>query len=61
MFEMSEDEREKLGELGMEHVRKNYNFTDFCDKWVEITDNIVEKHGSWETRKNYSPILFEEV
>jgi glycosyltransferase involved in cell wall biosynthesis len=61
MYEMSEGEREKLGELGMEHVRKNYNFNDFCDKWVEIIDDIVERHGSWETRKNYSPFLFEEV
>ena len=61
IYEMSEDEREKLGELGMEHVRKNYNFNNFCEKWVEVIDNIVEKHGSWETRKNYSPILFEEV
>jgi len=61
MYEMSEEDREKLGELGMKHVRKNYNFKDFCDRWVEIVDDIVEKHGSWETRKNYSPILFEEV
>ena len=58
---MSEEEREELGELGIKHVRENYNFSDFCDKWVEIIDNIVEKNGSWETRKNYSPILFEEL
>ena len=61
MYEMSEGEREELGELGMKHVRDNYNYNDFCDKWVEIIDGIVEKHGSWETRKSYSPILFEEV
>ena len=61
MYEMSETEREELGELGMKHVRDNYNFSDFCDKWVETIDAIVEKHGSWETRKSYSPILFEEA
>ena len=61
MYKMSETEREELGELGMKHVRRNYNFSDFCDKWVETIDAIVEKHGSWETRKSYSPILFEEA
>jgi glycosyltransferase involved in cell wall biosynthesis len=61
MYEMSEGEREELGELGMKHVRDNYNYDNFCDKWIEIIDDIVEKHGSWETRKSYSPILFEEV
>ena len=61
IYEMSEGEREELGALGMKHVRDNYNYDNFCDKWVEIIDDIVEKHGSWETRKNYSPFLFEEV
>ena len=61
MYKMSETEREELGELGMKHVRDNYNFSNFCDKWVETIDAIVEKHGSWETRKSYSPILFEEA
>jgi len=61
IYEMSEAERGELGELGIKHVRENYNFIDFCSKWVETIDDIVEKHGSWETRKNYSPILFEEV
>ena len=61
IYEMSETERGELGELGIKHVRENYNFIDFCSKWVETIDDIVEKHGSWETRKNYSPILFEEV
>jgi len=61
MCELSESEREALGELGMKHVQENYNYNDFCDKWVEVIDSVIEKHGSWETRKNYSPILFEEV
>tara|TARA_R110000824_G_scaffold76640_1_gene194072 strand:- start:11598 stop:12884 length:1287 start_codon:yes stop_codon:yes gene_type:complete len=36
-----------------EHVRENYNFEDFESKWVEVMDNFIEKHGSWETRKGY--------
>ena len=61
MCELPESEREALGELGMKHVQENYNYNDFCDKWVEVIDSVIEKNGSWETRKNYSPILFEEV
>jgi len=38
---------------GLKHVEENYSFEDFENKWVETMDKIVEKHGSWETRKNY--------
>ena len=30
-----------------------YNFEDFEKKWVKLMDEIVEKYGSWETRKGY--------
>lgn len=61
MYEMSKEEREQLGELGIQHVRNNYNFDDFCNSWIETIDETIEKHGSWETRKNYSPYTFEEI
>ena len=32
---MSEEERAELGKMGRAHIDKNYNFNDFCDKWVE--------------------------
>ncbi len=54
MFEMSKEDREKLGDLAIEHITKNYNFKNYGDKWVEIMTNVYEKHGSWETRKNYN-------
>ena len=38
---------------GREHVRNNYSFQKFNDSWVNLIDEIVETHGSWETRKNY--------
>jgi glycosyltransferase involved in cell wall biosynthesis len=50
---MSKEERKKLGQAGREHVLKNYNYDNYCNKWVEIIDNTCEKYGSWETRKNY--------
>ena len=54
MFNMSKEEREALGQQGREHTLKNYNFKDFNEKWVNCMLDLYEKHGSWETRKNYS-------
>lgn len=43
----------KMSILGREHVSKNYNFEKYQSEWVKIMDEIVEKHGSWETRRGY--------
>ena len=61
MYNMSEEERQHLGELGREHVIKNYNFLDFERKWVELMDDIHERYGSWSNRKNYKAWSFQEV
>jgi len=58
---MSKDERKALGLAGREHVLKNYNYDNYCDKWVEIFDATCEKNGSWENRKNYQPWSFSKV
>lgn len=51
----------KMSEAGLEHVRKNYNFENYESSWVKLMDEIVEKHGSWEDRKNYSRWFLMEV
>jgi len=51
---MSKEEKEKLGSLAREHVVKNFNYENFITKWDKIISDVHEKHGSWETRKNYS-------
>tara|TARA_R110002074_G_scaffold31403_5_gene88183 strand:- start:21652 stop:22914 length:1263 start_codon:yes stop_codon:yes gene_type:complete len=61
MYNMSPEKRQELGEKGREHVIKNYNFIDFEKKWVELMDNVHEKYGSWENRKNYKAWTFEEI
>jgi len=43
----------KMSVEGRKHVLENYNFENYERRWVEIMDEIVEKHGSWETRKGY--------
>ena len=52
-YNLTPEERKKLGERGHEHVMMNYNFEKFGEKWVEQMLSIHERHGSWEGRKNY--------
>ena len=61
MYNMSPEERKKLGDKGRQHVINNYNFVDFEKKWVDLMDSIHEKYGSWENRKDYKAWTFEEV
>jgi glycosyltransferase involved in cell wall biosynthesis len=58
---MSKEERKSLGKSGREHVLQNYNYDNYCNKWVEIIDNACEKYGSWKNRKNYQPWSFSKV
>ena len=43
----------KMSQQGLKHVRENYSFEAYEKGWVQLMDKIVEKHGSWETRKGY--------
>jgi len=43
----------KMSAQGMAHVRNNYSFKSYQERWVKLMDEIVEKHGSWETRRCY--------
>ncbi len=61
LYNMTKEERDNLGSLGRDHVVKNYNFDTMSDRWVEIIDNVCEKYGSWETRKNYKSWAVKEV
>ena len=61
MINMSDEEREQLGEMGRQHVQKNYSFEKFCSDWIEVIDETIENHGSWDTRKNYKPYTFTEI
>jgi glycosyltransferase involved in cell wall biosynthesis len=57
----NEESRKEMGKKGSEHVRKNYSFSSFGQKWVAFMDKIHEENGSWDTRKNYTGIRFKEV
>jgi len=61
LYDMGEDERLRLGELGRQHVNKNYNFDNFQSKWVDFLLDVYDKEGSWNTRTNYNGITFKEI
>ena len=43
----------KMAAGAINHVASNYSFKSFKTKWIDLMDEVVEKHGSWETRKGY--------
>ena len=51
----------KMSLQGREHVRNNYYFEDYEKKCVDLMDQFIEKHGSWETRKGYQRYHLVEV
>jgi glycosyltransferase involved in cell wall biosynthesis len=51
----------KMSTQGRKHVLNNYNFDDYEKNWVNVFDNIIEKHGSWESRKGYKSWHLLEV
>ena len=46
---------------GRRHIDKNYNFQTFENSWIELMDNIIETHGSWENRTGYKRWHLMEV
>lgn len=61
MLEMPVEERRALGHAGREHVQNNYNFDNFCSRWAELIEDIHNRYGSWEDRKEYTTWTLEEV
>lgn len=58
---MSDKKYKKMSVKGRVHVSENYNFEKYEKRWVEIMNEIVEKHGSWDTRENYKRWHMMEV
>jgi len=61
LWKNKDTEYEKWSEMGIEHVRKNYNFDTFTTQWVEVMEKIYEKYGSWDKRQGYKSWELKEV
>ena len=51
----------QMAAAGKRHVSNSYSFDKFEKSWIDLIDNIVEKHGSWETRTGYQRWHLMEV
>ena len=58
---MTSEERSKLGALGAEHVRKNYNYENFQKTWLDLIEDVTNRLGSWDTRKGYKAWELKEI
>ena len=61
IYRLSSPERKKIGQKGREHALKNYGFSDYQNKWVNLMTKVYEERGSWENRKQYSRWTLKEV
>ena len=61
IYGMTKDQRKLLGIKGRQHVVTNYNFQNFKKQWVDLIDSVVEKRGSWDTRKGYKAWEIKEI
>jgi len=61
VYNMSKEDRDKMGLLGSKHVQENYNFDKFNKSWIDLIDSIIENHGSWDTRKGYKAWEIKEI
>ena len=60
-MKLSPAKYKKMAELGKKHVVDNYNFEKYEKSWIQLMDDIIERHGSWETRKGYNRWHLMEV
>ena len=51
----------KMVTLGRAHVRNNYSFEQFEQKWVETIDRVIAEKGSWQTRNGYDRWTMKEI
>ncbi|MEK7092482.1 MAG: hypothetical protein AAB907_02560, partial [Patescibacteria group bacterium] len=61
IYNMPRAERKALGMKARENVLKNFGFEHYQKRWPELMQEVYEKHGSWETRKNYKSHICEEI
>jgi len=54
MHNLTAENRAAMGKLGRQHVDNNYGYNKYCSRWVELMLNVHQRHGSWETRRNYN-------
>lgn len=59
MYNSSEEDRIRMGQLGYNHIVKNYNSATFSKKWEEALIKLNKESGSWKSRKHQNWEIIE--
>tara|TARA_R100000808_G_C2142027_1_gene149818 strand:- start:354 stop:1625 length:1272 start_codon:yes stop_codon:yes gene_type:complete len=60
-YNMTKEERAKMGAAGRNHVLTNYSFEKYRTNWDNLFTKVHEECGSWATRKNYQSWEMKEI
>ena len=61
IYNMGSDKRKELGKKGRDYMLRDYSMENYKKQWIEVMDSVVEKYGSYDTRKNYKSWELMEV
>jgi glycosyltransferase involved in cell wall biosynthesis len=61
IYSKTPKERAEIGSKGRGHVLKNHHIKDYSGSWYTTLNKVIEKNGSWDTRKNYNSWELIEV
>jgi len=59
IYSMTNEERKVLGQLGHNHVIKNYNLNDYSKSWQKAITSLHKTAGSWKSRKHQNWEIIE--
>lgn len=53
MMTITEEEKKKMIQGGLNHVQENYSFEKYVESWVNLLEDVHQRYGSWNTREGY--------
>jgi len=53
LYNMSDEDRDRLGQRGRQWTQEQFNFQDFVERWDTLFTKIYEEKGSWDSRTGY--------
>ena len=60
-YNLPKIEREEMGKKGRDHVLNNFGIEQYCENWKKVMNDVIERCGSWGTRKDYKSWHFGEI
>ena len=55
LYNMSPEERAKMGIAGRQWTQKQFNFNNYITQWDDLLTDLHDTAGSWDTREGYKP------